>query len=364
MKKILNKICFLMLLWSTTSITHSYSQNLITDPGFDMCSSSDIIPYYDCQGPWDCPTGSSMNWYHWEPASAGTSDQLNACNSGIFGVPLNALGWQEARSHNGYGGFYAYSGYELEVWREYLSNSWYSWDGFSPMEAGKTYCYSFYLSLADRSVFAINKIGVRFKSGGIISAVNLTGAAIDPPSLTTPDSIFYDDKINWTLVSGTYVAQGGENAIIIGNFADDDHTDTLRTYVSPQNFPNLQTYYYIEDVCVSAGLSCVCDGYTGPFDTTIPLENSIIGMPIPNVFTPNGDENNEYFHMFDYTHENVQITIFNRWGERIFETNNWRTNPWNGKINGQNEYVPSGTYYYVITDQNGYAVSGFLNLIY
>ena len=65
------------------------------------------------------------------------------------------------------------------------------------------------------------------------------------------------------------------------------------------------------------------------------------GIEIPNVFTPNGDGNNDYF-MINAKHLNsYSIVIYNRWGKKVFESNNV-SQSWDGKN------VEDGTYYYII----------------
>lgn len=71
---------------------------------------------------------------------------------------------------------------------------------------------------------------------------------------------------------------------------------------------------------------------------------------IPNVFTPNGDSLNDGFYI-DY--KNViafKIEIYNRWGERVFESDS-PSFIWRGDYNGQ--LVPSGVYFYIISSQAG-----------
>ncbi|MBP6311109.1 MAG: gliding motility-associated C-terminal domain-containing protein, partial [Flavobacteriales bacterium] len=66
----------------------------------------------------------------------------------------------------------------------------------------------------------------------------------------------------------------------------------------------------------------------------------------PSGFTPNGDGYNEYWQI-DFVDEfpQMEVEIYNRWGEMLFESVGYRT-PWDGRYNGG--YVPVGTYYYVI----------------
>jgi len=52
---------------------------------------------------------------------------------------------------------------------------------------------------------------------------------------------------------------------------------------------------------------------------------------VPNVFTPNGDGTNDKFEVFAEGLENFYMAIYNRWGERVFETFNQETG-WDGSF--------------------------------
>jgi len=70
---------------------------------------------------------------------------------------------------------------------------------------------------------------------------------------------------------------------------------------------------------------------------------------LPNVFTPNGDGKNDLFTPISCTAfiETVTFVVYNRWGTKIYETNNPALN-WDGKTSDGQE-LPSGTYYYQVT---------------
>ena len=55
---------------------------------------------------------------------------------------------------------------------------------------------------------------------------------------------------------------------------------------------------------------------------------------IPNAFTPNGDGKNDVFRVEGERFEEFDLRIFNRWGERIFQTNN-PLEAWDGRFEGQ-----------------------------
>lgn len=73
---------------------------------------------------------------------------------------------------------------------------------------------------------------------------------------------------------------------------------------------------------------------------------------LPNVFTPNGDNVNDLFipltpySIIDQYVEKIDMKIYSRWGELVFET----TDPyieWTGKNQSNNNIVNPGVYYYV-----------------
>jgi len=67
---------------------------------------------------------------------------------------------------------------------------------------------------------------------------------------------------------------------------------------------------------------------------------------LPNVFTPNGDEFNDKFKPFPgYSVLKVNMRIFNRWGELIFETTNPDIN-WDGKSRTTKKDCAQGVYFY------------------
>ena len=79
-------------------------------------------------------------------------------------------------------------------------------------------------------------------------------------------------------------------------------------------------------------------------------------LNIPNSFTPNGDGQNDYFLPRQLLSSGVtgfKMTIFNRWGQVIFETVRTDGRGWDGRFNG--EAQPTGVYIYQIeaTFKNG-----------
>jgi gliding motility-associated-like protein len=92
-----------------------------------------------------------------------------------------------------------------------------------------------------------------------------------------------------------------------------------------------------------------------PFDPCDPnpsLASCITDIFIPQAFTPNADGDNDYFEIVGLENYPVnQLTIFNRWGSVVYQTDNY-TNDWQGTANVNmtlgGESLPTGTYFYLL----------------
>ncbi|MBI3519207.1 MAG: gliding motility-associated C-terminal domain-containing protein [Bacteroidetes bacterium] len=79
-------------------------------------------------------------------------------------------------------------------------------------------------------------------------------------------------------------------------------------------------------------------------------------VEIPNVITPNGDNANDVFKIknIEY-HPNTSVTIFDRWGLKVYENTNYN-NDWKA------EGLGDGTYFYVIDVPDDKKYSGFITV--
>lgn len=68
---------------------------------------------------------------------------------------------------------------------------------------------------------------------------------------------------------------------------------------------------------------------------------------VPNAFTPNGDGLNETFDVSILGVNEYYIKIYDRWGKRLFESNNQEYS-WNGKLANSGGDVPIGYYWYLL----------------
>jgi len=78
-------------------------------------------------------------------------------------------------------------------------------------------------------------------------------------------------------------------------------------------------------------------------DSVIVLQLSLSNIFIPNAFSPNGDGYNDVFRIYGSDQEiaNIIISIYDRWGGKIFEGEEW-----DGMAG--NELLNSGVFIYRI----------------
>ncbi len=95
---------------------------------------------------------------------------------------------------------------------------------------------------------------------------------------------------------------------------------------------------------------------------TVMMMNALVPVNVPNAFTPNGDGLNDVFRpvVDEELVRRFHMSIYNRWGQRIFETNNVAKG-WDGKNAMADVYV------WVITYENrigkAFEVRGTVTLI-
>lgn len=376
------------------------SQNLIPNPSFESytaCDTSNLSSLIVKATPWVNPNNNTPDWY-------------NSCYCSYFPsscVPANVVGNQAAHQGNAYAALYVGAG---NVAREYLQV-----ELLSTLKSGKKYEISYYVSLADDYERAIDRMGVYFSSTKIFT----TNQFSYTPQALSPSGNFLSDKDNWMLIKDTITASGGEKYMTVGNFFDEANTNYISGLGGPAiilYWPTLgipHAYYYFDDFNL-VELPCdkpqfelgndtlICDGEelllnasianasyqwqdnstdstfkvnkAGLYFVEITLNNcsnsdSILiatkdcspQLKIPNVFTPNGDGNNDIFEpILCNKIKEMHTQIYNRWGNKVFESDDLMIQ-WHG------HNYSAGTYFYVITytDFEGKTktITGFLSLI-
>lgn len=254
----LEKPAVLALLVAACVASPARAVNLVPNPSFESVTS--------------CPTGYGQLSLAapWDVPNTGTSDCLNACAPAVFpsvNVPYTELGFQNARTGVGIAGLIPYS--SAADYREYLEAPL-----TSPLTPGTPYLVKFYVSLADTALFAIDRLGAYLSVGPVGPVPNYAPLPFTP-QVQSPQNVALNDATNWTLVSGVYVAVGGEDHITIGNFHDDASTTT---FPGPNTWPG-GSYYFVDDVSVEVNTPTIqaCCMPDGTCSMQFPGECTLVG---------------------------------------------------------------------------------------
>jgi gliding motility-associated-like protein len=78
----------------------------------------------------------------------------------------------------------------------------------------------------------------------------------------------------------------------------------------------------------------------------LPPEQCYTEVVMPTGFTPNDDGFNDYFVIRGLDNNDNTFTVFNRWGNLVYEKKNYQNN-WDGR-SSNNQILPDGTYYAIL----------------
>jgi gliding motility-associated-like protein len=326
-KTFLHILCFFLL-----GIASKAQVNLVPNGSFEEYS--------------DCPLSQDEVYkcIGWQKPNICTTDYCHVCAPTFPGgvtVPNYFMGYQwpyHGQAYMGIGSYVLSSPVSVEYIQCKLTDS---------LQALHRYRLTFYVSLGDYSVYAINSFG------GVVSKIQAICAPDCTPSTLIPQVKFsghVTDTMNWIKVSGEFIALGGEQWLTIGRFDYNGIGNVSLLPVVPDTnpfFPEEYCYYLVDSVSLY------------DVSTTADLVN------LPNVFTPNGDGTNDIFIMPVFSFFTQQeMRIFNRWGNEVARLSAGSSR-WDGTHNGRP--CEAGVYYFVFTarDENSeeYLQKGFVQLL-
>lgn len=284
---------------------------------------------------------SVVGWY--APTHA-TSDYFNACNILANGIPSNNVTYQNSFDGVGYCGFLAYTLWSNNMWSEYVQTML-----LQPLEPNVNYRFSMRINRANGYNFAVENIGANFSNG------NMYNASVSPYNLTPTilnQTGFLTDTTDWVLVSGEFTANGNENYLTIGWFGD-TITNDCAFFIPPEIDPMTGDSLYVTDTY-----------YLVDSVKLYKIEYDFDDFNI-NIISPNGDNINDVMDFSIYKFVELDLVIFNRWGNVVWQSNG-PNSKWDGKAMSGDK-VAEGTYYYRLDgfDQNGGKIkkSGFVQVV-
>lgn len=210
------------------------SQNLVKNPSFEISNR--------------CPKelGTlSEDAVSWRIPTSGTTDYFTTCSQELS-PESNFIGSQKPFDGESFAGLYLYAPND---YREYLTAEF-----IAPLKKGESYKISFMVNLAENVEFAVNEFDVLLtkKLFKMDTSRNLDLFYIKS-SLSTNykriiESDFVADSDNWTKVSTTITAKGGERFLTLGNFRTNSGTKKLVARKATRK----SSYYYVDMVTVES----------------------------------------------------------------------------------------------------------------
>jgi gliding motility-associated-like protein len=207
--------------------------------------------------------------------------------------------------------------------------------------------------------------------------------AVDSFGVKRDDSVFYETihtKANFSLLfedvnnPGEWTENSDTNEAPLkvkfvnlsenGNefrwvFTDSAQAGVVNEVVTHELEDSVEHTYYIPGFYYPRLISYSVENCVDSFPDLLQGEEQIIIEVVPsqlkvmNVFTPNGDDANDYFFVYGRSLRSFRISIYNRWGNLVYqhiqeeEKFDWKG--WDGTMDGKGKSpLDPGVYYYVI----------------
>jgi gliding motility-associated-like protein len=229
----------------------------------------------------------------------------------------------------------------------------YSWDIVpGPHVSGYTTAT---LTTNRTGAYAINVTD--FNSGcsstGIVDVVQGTLTAAFEPDIINgfaPLIVNFSNKSTSTINSRSITS--------VWNFGNGNKSITDSAAVAPQAYYSLPGTYSV--ILWTSKGQCL--------DSTVKIINVEIpsALSIPNIFSPNGDNVNDYFFLKLANISQLEFRVFDRWGHMIYEVNSGSNISWDGK-NQYGKEVAEGVYFYTVTargkDAKEFEMKGNITLV-
>jgi len=274
--------------------------NLVPNWSFEKIVEDEDLRRYD-------EFNLSEGWY--DPTSAQAELFATETRSRYVKVPDNMYGSEMPFDGDNYAGIHAFSARSREP-RSYIGVQLKK-----KMEDNALYCIKFRASLAERSLYASNNLGVVLSSKEISKKGE---TSIMEEMILSDKNETVTVSEGWWEYCKRYNAKGGERYLAIGNFVSDDKTtyETMEVSSDFEDGSEPAAYYYIDAVEVrkiEANENCGCSNTKIPdskiiYSATVQISDD---MPL--------SEKVEAIDAYFYQYKDELVSSTKRTVDRIIE---------------------------------------------
>jgi hypothetical protein len=251
-----NGICAMLFTISLVSTVNSQIANYVINPSFELAHpQATSNPFAGAQY-WMCTDSMKSTLY------------LFTTRPPLSNAPHCISGYQFPRT-----------GDNFALVQFYCHNCVSYAQRFSPvtrliktLKTGVTYCGKYYVVNTNYNAIASDSYQMFFGDDSI-DTIKVSSGALTylNPQISYTGGII-TDTLNWTAISGTFVAKGNEKFLIVGNFKTDAQTNTLALYPTANPMSN---DVYIDDVSV---FEMDMPAYAGPDKPFFAGDSVFIGI--------------------------------------------------------------------------------------
>lgn len=237
-------VAFMFSLRVSSQIT-----NYVSNGSFESLNSNSATSLYN-----------SVNY--WQPIDTNKFCDYLATLLPPFSNAPGALGYQFPRTGNNYiiSQFYGIRGYPRNRLKQKL-------------KVNTVYCVKYHVVNTNNNPYAIGSFGAYF-SDSTLDTINYCNTPLVylTPQIQHSNSNIITDTLNWIPITGTFVANGTEKYMVLGNFKSDAATNTL--LINPTYSTSITADICIDDVsCIELNLHA----YAGRDTSVAPGSTVFIG---------------------------------------------------------------------------------------
>lgn len=289
-----------------------------------FCRAQNLVPNPSFEDTLECPDFPGQVWRAegWFVAEQ-TPDYFHSCcnlTHPVCGVPNNILSSRFPTTGVAYCGFGAYASNMFSREKIGIKLS-------EKLSIGTTYYVSLMLSSVSSHIQGIN--GGSDKVGVLFSTLKYDLSNLPPTAnfCHVWSAGIITDTLGWVKISGSFVADSNYEYLTIGNFFTDSQTNSVKYWTINGNFR--QTYYFVDDVCVT----------TDSNDCFTPVSIPALSKELPlNVF-PNPTLGTATISSFGLL--GGEFNLYNIYGQSVFRK---QIEPSEQKVTVDISSLSDGTY--------------------